>query len=94
MQCTLMNQEIDCSFMTKKGCTFQGGHCATVVEACEGCDNIFSFQEEMYCKMSANPAAKWHVGECNYASHIADAAPTEQKKINPLKASKRAAAGR
>lgn len=48
----------------------------------------------MYCKMSANPAAKWHVGECNYASHIVDAAPTEQKKVNPLKASKRAAAGR
>ena len=44
---------------------------------------------------SANSAAKWNLGVCNYATHVEKEAPVVGKiKVNPLKAAKRAAAGR
>ena len=77
MICTILKEEIDCAFMTKQGCTYNGGH------------------EDFYCTTSANPSAKWNLGVCNYATHVEKEAPVVAKaKINPLKAAKRAAAGR
>ncbi len=96
MICTIVKGQIDCMFFTRQGvCTYRGGHCEQVVEACEGCDNIVAVDEDYYCKTSASPSAKWNFGTCNYASHLIDETPkVETKKVNPLKASKRAAAGK
>ena len=38
MHCESIKPGVDCTFMTKKGCSFNGGKCRTVVESCEGCD--------------------------------------------------------
>ena len=95
MICTILKEEIDCVFMTKQGCTYNGGHCEPVVQACEGCGHIKEVDEDFYCVTSANPSAKWNLGVCNYATHVEKEAPVVSKaKINPLKAAKRAAAGR
>ena len=37
MHCESVKPGVDCTFMTKKGCSFNGGKCKTVVEACTGC---------------------------------------------------------
>jgi hypothetical protein len=95
MICTILKEEIDCVFMTRQGCTYNGGHCEPVVQACEGCGHIKEVDEDYYCVTSANPSAKWNLGVCNYATHVEKEAPVVSKaKINPLKAAKRAAAGR
>ena len=95
MICTVLKEEIDCVFMTRQGCTYNGGHCESVVQACEGCDHIKEVNGDLYCVTSANPAAKWNLGVCNFATHIEKGAPVvNQSRINPLKASKRAAAGK
>ena len=95
MICTILKEEIDCVFMTRQGCTYNGGHCEPVVQACEGCSHIREVDSDFYCVTSANPAAKWSIGVCNFATHAEKGAPVvAQAKVNPLKASKRAAAGR
>ncbi|GBE14793.1 MAG TPA: hypothetical protein ENH32_06295 [Proteobacteria bacterium] len=95
MICTILKEEIDCIFMTRQGCTYNGGHCEPVVQACEGCGNAREIEDNFYCVASANPAAKWNIGVCNYATHVEKGNPViAQAKINPLKASKRAGAHR
>ncbi len=95
MICNVLKEEIDCVFMTRQGCTYNGGHCEPVVEACESCGNIKEIDTDYYCVTSANPAAKWSHGTCNYATHVEKESPVIAKtKVNPLKAAKRAAAGR
>ena len=65
------------------------------MQACEGCNHIKEIDEDFYCTTSANPAAKWNLGICNYATHVEKGGPVVAKaKVNPLKAAKRAAAGR
>lgn len=65
-----------------------------VVARCAGCPNISGD----ICTTCFFPAAKWRNGNCNYqptlrAAAVAKAAKkAEGTKINPLKASKRAAA--
>jgi hypothetical protein len=76
--------------MSATGCSFNGGHCEPVVEQCEGCAQIHEYSEDRYCLTYGNPAAKWALGRCNFASHVKDDTKVE-RKINPLKASKRAA---
>ena len=95
MQCSTVKKGLDCAFMTKKGCNFNGGRCHVVVEACSGCGKTTDFENEMFCTIAPNPEAKWARGKCNFATHIknAEEIPSD-KKLNPLKASKRAAAGR
>lgn len=63
------------------------------VEQCEGCDRIRTFEEQEYCSSYPDPARKWAHGKCNFATHV-KAQTANQAKINPLKASKRAAKGR
>ena len=95
MQCATLKKGIECAFMSNKGCTFNGGRCHVVVEACEGCANTITLEEGTFCTKAPNPEAKWARGKCNFATHIktAEEIPND-KKLNPLKASKRAAAGR
>ncbi len=90
MVCTSTKEGVECAFMSKKGCQFNGGTCHPIVEQCEGCQKIHEFPTGKYCLAFPDPASKWRKGVCNMATHV----KTEGKKagkINPLKASKRQA---
>ncbi len=65
-----------------------------VVEKCEGCERIVEVEGGHYCYAYAKPEAKWRLGLCNFATHQKVELAAGQTKINPLKASKRAMAGR
>jgi len=96
MHCVSVKPGVDCTFMTKKGCSFNGGKCRPVVETCEGCERILSFEEGQYCGAFPDPAGKWRRGICNLATHQKNGNGKGETtaKVNPLKASKRSAARR
>jgi len=89
MLCTTIREGSECSFMTKKGCSFNGGSCHPAVESCQGCERLFHLGDMAYCQTFPDPAAKWRFGACNFATHVKGQAKVEVK-LNPLKASKRA----
>ena len=60
-----------------------------IVESCQGCERTMNMDDATYCKSYPNPAAKWRLGVCNFATHVR-AQTKSSAKINPLKASKRA----
>ncbi len=91
MQCVTLKNGLECAFMTRKGCTFNGGRCHPVVEKCQGCSRTETFEEGIFCTVAPNPATKWNGRPCNFASHLERAKETKEQKLNPLKASKRAA---
>jgi len=91
MICTSVKEGSDCFFMTKQGCEFNGGTCHSIVEQCDGCQKAGDFPTGKYCITFPDPAAKWRVGNCNMATHLKLVAKKGNGKINPLKASKRAA---
>ena len=72
---------------TEQGVEVKGMLMQPVVEKCEGCDRVRTFEEQQFWGSYPNPAKKWFDGRCNFATHKA-------AKVNPLKASKRAAKGR
>lgn len=92
MDCKTVKEGVECVFMTKNGCGFNGGICHTVIAECEGCAKVVEYPTGKYCSSAADPAAKWVRGLCNLATHIKKEEKTEALKLNPLKASKRAAA--
>ncbi|MCL5124729.1 MAG: PxxKW family cysteine-rich protein [Deltaproteobacteria bacterium] len=94
MLCDTVRKGVNCSFMTKKGCGFTDGRCLTIVEKCQGCNRTSTFEDSVYCLVAANPASKWSRGDCNFATHLERKKVEETQKINPLKASKRAAAAK
>lgn len=65
---------------------------APVIDRCSGCERVITVNETQYCKTYAAPAAKWKLGICNFATHEKPEIVTAQTRVNPLKASKRAAA--
>jgi len=65
-----------------------------IIDKCEGCERIVETNNSKYCQSYAMPEAKWKLGICNFATHVKPENSTNQVKINPLKASKRAAAGK
>jgi hypothetical protein len=86
---------LDGAVMTAEGLSFKGVIMTPVVENCTGCERIAQFEEAAYCPSYAQPAKKWSRGICNFATHIKATVDKEGKvKVNPLKASKRAARGR
>ncbi len=91
MVCTTLKPEKDCKFMTKKGCKYKDGACKPIVEQCEGCNRIEEFNGVKYCQVFPEPAIKWKIGLCNFATHKKPEFVEASKKINPLKASKRGA---
>ena len=95
MQCQVVKTGHDCTFATATGCGFGSANetCSTVVEQCSGCDHIQEFSAGKYCDIYAAPASKWAVGICNFATHAKVERAESKKKINPLKASKKAARG-
>jgi len=62
-----------------------------VIEKCDGCDRVVEVEAAKYCKTYSTPAAKWKLGICNFATHVKPEIVTSTVKVNPLKASKRAA---
>lgn len=89
MQCQTIKPGIECIFMEKVGCKFNGGKCYPATEKCFGCSRIIEYAGDKYCTTYANPPYKWQSGKCNLASHIVKEVKAEVKKTNPLKASKR-----
>lgn len=61
-----------------------------VIEKCEGCDRIVEAAETKYCTAYTDPASKWKLGICNFATHQKPETLAVKIKVNPLKASKRA----
>lgn len=88
MNCATIKEGTFCAFMSATGCGFNGGRCYPVVDQCQGCAQIKEYTEGQYCLTYGNPAAKWTLGRCNFATHMKDDKKAE-KKLNPLKASKR-----
>ena len=84
-----------CAFWKKTGCSYNGGSCKQVVEACEGCDRVRVYTAGSYCISVTEPFLKWKRGICNLATHAKKVNVVESgKMLNPLKASKRKAAGK
>ncbi len=89
MDCTTVKPGVECAFMTKKGCSFNGGACHQIIEECDGCNRSSDFPGGWYCAACPDPSIKWKTGKCNMATHVKDANKTKTFKVNPLKASKR-----
>ena len=78
---------------TPEGVMLNGFLLSPCVEQCSGCERVRSFDSQDFCSSYPDPAYKWNGGRCNFATHI-KAEAASQAKVNPLKASKRAAKGR
>ena len=91
MQCQTVLPGTECTFWGKQGCIFSEGSCQNIVEECEGCDRIVDRTIGKVCIAYPSPVKKWSSGICNFATHVKVEIKTEELKINPLKASKKAA---
>jgi len=93
MHCEFVKPGKDCFFMGKRGCGFGASSetCQPVVDKCDGCGNVEEWPSGKYCSRFAAPASKWQFGICNMATHVKIEEKKDDRKINPLKASKRAA---
>lgn len=94
MVCTTVRPGFDCFFMTKRGCTAPGGACSPTVERCNGCARAYLVDGKTFCSEFPVPSAKWAIGTCNLATHVQKDQQTERRRVNPLKASKKAQAGK
>ena len=61
-----------------------------IIEKCEGCSRIVEKDAGKFCQTYVNPAAKWKLGLCNFATHAKPEIKVVKVRINPLKAAKRA----
>lgn len=77
---------------TENGVELNGVVLNPIVEQCNGCDRVRNFEDQQFCSSYPAPARKWVGGRCNFATHI-KTETTVKAKVNPLKASKRAAKG-
>lgn len=92
MKCASVRMGKECSFMAKEGCSFIGGSCKPVSEKCEGCKNVEQFDNVVYCISYMEPSTKWAENKvCPMCTVIVEKIKEEANKINPLKASKKAA---
>ena len=93
MKCSIVKPEWECTFMSQSGCGFGDAQetCLPIADKCEGCENIHDWPSGRYCKLFAAPETKWVMGICNMATHVKVDEVKEQKRVNPLKASKRGA---
>ena len=78
---------------TSDGMMYNGALFQPIIDKCEGCGRVREFEGANYCSSYPMPTSKWSMGTCNFSTHtrVAQAA---QGKVNPLKASKRAAKGK
>jgi hypothetical protein len=90
MVCQTVKVGAECVFMSKGGCSYNGGKCYPIIDSCTGCDRVMEYPTGLYCKAYSEPALKWVQRSCTLATHVKrDNGTLEKKKINPLKASKR-----
>ncbi len=75
--------------MTAAGCSFNGGSCAEIIEACNGCNRSESHDTGWFCSAFPDPSVKWKNGNCNLATHVQKVSGDPKAKVNPIKASKR-----
>ena len=96
MECTTNKPGTQCGFMGRNGCTYIGGTCFEMVEQCEGCARIVSYDAGKFCSVYPQPAKKWERGICNFATHVKKDARKHAsgKRLDHLKAAKRASQGR
>nr|WP_237559963.1 PxxKW family cysteine-rich protein [Desulfohalovibrio reitneri] len=80
--------------MTEQGLSYNGFILEPAVEQCEGCERLVALEAGKYCPSYAQPERKWAHGVCNFATHVRAEVSGGEVKVNPLKASKRAARGR
>ena len=91
MICQTIKSGVECGFMTKKGCGFNGGTCNLIVAQCEGCGKVIACATGNYCRVYPDPAGKWRTGgKCPTATHLKVEVKETTQKVNALKASKRA----
>ena len=79
--------------LTPDGMLYNGAVFQPVVEKCEGCARIREVEGQNYCSSYPLPTAKWSMGMCNFSTHARAGSAGSQAKMNPLKASTRAAKG-
>jgi hypothetical protein len=82
-------------------CTFIGGQCKKIIEACLQCKYVEKSTagnvKDDYCLVYMDPSAQWALGKCSMYVNPEEVRKQEeeQKKMkNPLKASRRKAKGR
>jgi hypothetical protein len=78
------------NMQVNKAVKFSDGSFLTVIEQCEGCERIVEVDSNKYCDTYMNPAAKWRLGMCNFATHAKPEVTVVKIRVNPLKAAKRA----
>jgi hypothetical protein len=62
-------------------------------ERCDGCEKVQEIEAGKFCSKYANPSFHWENDQiCSFATHIKREVKIVKKVVNPLKASKRAAA--
>jgi len=59
-----------------------------IIEKCLGCDRVIQDNEKQVCKTYPVPRALWRSRNCPMATHLKREV-VEEKKLNPLKKSKR-----
>lgn len=89
MVCETIKKGVECVFMKRTGCSYNGGSCHPIIDKCEGCARAKEFETGIYCLSFPYPAQKWQNGSCPMATHVKKVVKQEEQKINPLKASKR-----
>ena len=91
MQCVTVKEGVECAFMGKSGCGFNGGSCKQIVEQCVGCDRVVVFEESKFCRVFPEPAAKWRRGPCNMATHVKveSKVPEAKKRVGQQKQKKK-----
>jgi hypothetical protein len=94
MLCQTIQPGNECNFWKKNACTFEGNACHNIVEACDGCERVAESEIGTVCKDYPAPAKKWANGLCNFATHQKVKIENVETKVNPLKASKRAASAK
>jgi len=70
---------------------YTSGQFQQIIEKCEGCERAIEVESTKYCSAYTSPESKWRLGICNFATHVKPEISTATIKVNPLKASKRAA---
>lgn len=74
--------------------SYSAGNFLPVIDKCEGCERIVVEEDVKYCQSYLNPAAKWRLGLCNFATHAKPEITITKIRVNPLKAAKRASASK
>lgn len=81
--------------MSVQTMTVNGVECFPIIDKCEGCERAKEYEGVKFCGSYPSPERKWAGKVCNFATHVkAEVDKTGKVKVNPLKASKRAARGR